>query len=56
MVESPPKIPETMPGNAYVNGNHISRPVFYGGAPELIGQYVEAFQKVWAHRTDLAKA
>jgi perosamine synthetase len=52
----PPKIPDSMPGNAYVNGNHIFLPVFYGEAPELINQYVEAFQKVWAHRSDLAKA
>jgi perosamine synthetase len=52
----PPKIPDSMPGNAYVNGNHIFLPVLYGEAPELINQYVAAFQKVWAHRSDLAKA
>jgi hypothetical protein len=24
--------------------------------PELIGQYGNAFEKVWAHRTEVAKA
>jgi perosamine synthetase len=51
-----PKIPASMPGNAYINGNHIFLPLFYGDAPELIAQYVQAFEKVWAHRADLAKA
>ena len=50
----PPEIPHEMPGNAWVNANHIFLPVFYGEAPDLIGQYVKAFQKVWAHRTELA--
>jgi len=31
-------------------------PVFYGDAPELTAQYIQAFEKVWAHRTELAKA
>jgi hypothetical protein len=30
--------------------------LIYGEAPELIVQYVQAFEKVWAHRTELAKA
>ncbi len=51
-----PEIPQSMPGNAYINANHIFLPIFYGDAPELIGQYVKAFQKVWAHRSELAKA
>ncbi len=50
----PPQIPEAMPGNAYVNANHIFLPVLYAEVPDLIGQYVKAFQKVWAHRTELA--
>lgn len=54
--DHPPKIPESMPGNAYVNANHLFLPLFYGEAPELTAQYVSAFQKLWAHRTDLAKA
>ncbi len=50
-----PQIPESMPGNAYVNANHIFLPVFYRDVPELAAQYVTAFQKVWSHRTELAK-
>jgi perosamine synthetase len=50
-----PTIPASMPGNAYVNANHIFLPLTYGEAPELIAQYVKAFEKVWAHRAELAK-
>ncbi len=49
----PPTIPDSMPGNAYVNGNHIFLPIFYEDAPELTQQYVNAFQKVWSHRKEL---
>ena len=52
----PPKIPDSMPGNSYVNANHIFLPLFYGEATEVTEQYVRAFQKIWAHRTELAKA
>ena len=51
-----PEVPASMPGNAYINANHIFLPIFYGDAPELIEQYVKAFQKVWAARSELAKA
>jgi perosamine synthetase len=51
----PPKIPGSMPGNAYVNANHIMLPLIHGDAPELIEQYVKAFEKVWAHKDDVAK-
>ncbi len=51
-----PTIPPSMPGNAYVNANHLFLPLIYGDAPELIDQYVAAFEKVWSHRVDLAKA
>lgn len=50
-----PKIPESMPGDTYINANHIFVPTFYREAPELTEQYVKAFQKVWAHRTELAR-
>ena len=50
-----PTIPTSMPGNAYINANHIFIPLFYGDVPELIGQYGNAFEKVWAHRTEVAK-
>jgi hypothetical protein len=43
-----------MPGNAYVNANHIFLPLFYEEAPDVIEQYVKAFQKVWSHRKELA--
>lgn len=48
-----PEIPQSMPGNAYVNANHIFLPIFYREVPELTAQYVNAFQKVWAHRDEL---
>jgi dTDP-4-amino-4,6-dideoxygalactose transaminase len=51
-----PEVPKTMPGNAYINANHVFLPLFYGDVPELIGQYGNAFEKVWAHRTEVAKA
>ena len=50
----PPVIPKSMPGNDYINGNHIFLPLFYGEADDLIDQYVKAFQKIWAHRSQLA--
>jgi dTDP-4-amino-4,6-dideoxygalactose transaminase len=49
-----PQVPAAMPGNAYINANHIFLPLFYGEAPELINQYVKALEKVWAHRDELA--
>jgi len=50
----PPTIPASMPGNAYINANHIFLPLIYGDAPDLVAQYVQAFEKVWAHRSELA--
>lgn len=49
----PPTIPASMPGNEWVNANHIMLPLFYGEATELNEQYARAFQKVWAHRKEL---
>ncbi|MBN2508476.1 MAG: DegT/DnrJ/EryC1/StrS family aminotransferase [Verrucomicrobia bacterium] len=49
-----PQVPATMPGNAWVNANHIFVPTIYGEAPDLIAQYVAAFQKVWTHRAAIA--
>jgi dTDP-4-amino-4,6-dideoxygalactose transaminase len=51
-----PQVPATMPGNTYINANHIFLPLFYGEASEPIDQYVKAIEKVWAHRAELAKA
>jgi dTDP-4-amino-4,6-dideoxygalactose transaminase len=50
----PPVIPTSMPGNDYINNQHIFLPLFYGEADDLIDQYAKAFQKVWAHRSELA--
>lgn len=50
----PPVIPMSMPGNDYINEHHIFLPLFYGEADDIIDQYVKAFQKVWAHRSELA--
>jgi len=52
----PPRIPESMPGNACVNANHIFLPLIYGEAPDLVEQYAKAFEKVWAHRAELTKS
>ncbi len=49
-----PTVPSSMPGNQWVNANHIMLPLVYGEAPELTEQYVKAFQRVWAHRKELA--
>jgi perosamine synthetase len=50
----PPTIPDHMPGNEQVNRSHLFLPLLYGDASELIDQYVRAFEKVWAHRAELA--
>jgi hypothetical protein len=49
-----PTIPARMPGDERVNRTHIFLPLLYGDASELIDQYVSAFEKVWAHRSELA--
>ncbi len=50
----PPKIPEKMPGCEYINANHIFLPLFYGEAADVVEQYAQAFEKVWAKRQQLA--
>lgn len=50
-----PNVPESLPGTEWVNANHIFLPLIHGEAPELIDQYVKAFEKVWAHRSELAR-
>jgi perosamine synthetase len=52
----PPQIPPSMPGDAHINANHIFLPLFYGEAEEINDQYAKAFEKIWAHRTQLVKA
>jgi len=50
-----PAVPEILPGCAEVNRKAAILPLFYEDAPDLIEQYVAAFEKVWAKRTQLAK-
>ncbi len=52
----PPVIPTSMPGNDFINNQHIFLPLFYGEADDVIDQYVKAFQKIWAHRSQLASS
>jgi dTDP-4-amino-4,6-dideoxygalactose transaminase len=48
-----PVLPE-LPGSEQANATSIALPYFTGAAPELVEQYVKAFEKVWAHRRELA--
>jgi len=50
-----PIIPE-LPGSEKANATAIALPYFTSQVPELVEQYVKAFEKVWAHRDELAKA
>ncbi len=51
-----PNVPASLPGTTQVNKTHIFLPVFYEEAQEVNEQYAKAFEKVWAHRQELAKA
>ena len=51
----PPVIPDRLPGLDEALRNGISLPRFTKPVPELIEQYVQAFEKVWAHRAELGK-
>ncbi|AMV37734.1 DegT/DnrJ/EryC1/StrS family aminotransferase [Planctomyces sp. SH-PL62] len=48
-----PEIPE-LPGSEQANRTAIALPYFTSEAPELIDQYAQAFEKVWAHRSKLS--
>jgi len=50
-----PEIPE-LPGSEQANRTAISLPHFTSDVPEVVEQYVKAFEKVWAHREAIAKA
>ncbi|MCF7974275.1 MAG: DegT/DnrJ/EryC1/StrS family aminotransferase [Phycisphaerae bacterium] len=47
-----PMIPD-LPGSEQANATAIPLPYFTSEVPELLDQYVKAFEKVWAHRRDL---
>jgi perosamine synthetase len=49
----PPHIPE-LPGSEQANRNAVALPYFTSAVPELVDQYAQAFEKVWAHRKELA--
>jgi len=48
-----PVIADKYPGAAEVNKRGISLPYFTKEMPELNGQYIKGFEKVWAHRKEL---
>lgn len=48
-----PVIPE-LPGSEQANSTAIGLPCFTSAQPELIEQYAQAFEKVWAHRKQLS--
>ena len=48
-----PEIPE-LSGSEQANATAIGLPYFTSEQPELVEQYVTAFEKVWAHRKELA--
>jgi dTDP-4-amino-4,6-dideoxygalactose transaminase len=50
----PPVIPD-LPGSEQANRTAISLPYFTSPVPELVEQYAHAFEKVWAHRKELAR-
>ncbi len=49
----PPVIPE-LPGSEQANATAIALPYFTREAPEMVEQYIKAFEKVWAQRDKLA--
>lgn len=51
-----PVLPDRLPGLDEIERTGISLPRFTRPVPELIDQYVKAFEKVWAHRKQLGKA
>ena len=51
-----PVIPDRLPGQEEALRTGISLPRFTEPVPELVDQYVKAFEKVWAHRAELGKA
>ena len=51
-----PVVPDVLPGCQEVNAKAINISLFRQEAPELVEQYVKAFEKVWAHRNELGKA
>jgi len=51
-----PVIPDRLPGVEEIERTGVSLPRFTKRVPELMEQCVKAFEKVWAHRAELAKS
>lgn len=49
-----PTIPDHLSGSEQANATSIALPYFTTDVPELVEQYGQAFEKVWARRKDLA--
>jgi dTDP-4-amino-4,6-dideoxygalactose transaminase len=50
----PVVIPKDLNGTTQVNRQAVRLPIFHEEAPELMEQYVKAFEKVWAQRSQLS--
>lgn len=50
----PVVIPDDLNGTTQVNKQSVHIPIFRAEAAELVEQYAQAFEKVWAHRTELS--
>jgi perosamine synthetase len=50
----PPQIPKTLSGCQEVNSRSFNVPLLRREAPELVEQYINAFEKIWANRKELA--
>lgn len=50
----PVDLPKTLPGCEEVNRRALAVGLPRQEAPELVEQYIRAFEKVWAHRSELA--
>ena len=51
-----PVLGESFPGCDEANRTALSLPYFTSAQPELVEQYANAFEKVWAHKDTLGKA
>jgi dTDP-4-amino-4,6-dideoxygalactose transaminase len=51
----PIDVPKVLPGCQEVNARALNVGLFHQDAPELVEQYIKAFEKVWAHRDAVAK-
>lgn len=49
-----PNVPKDLPGGRETNSRSFVVNLFRKDAPELVEQYAKAFEKVWAHRAELA--